>query len=41
MAVKCVYHALVPAQRDRLKTLLPFQSPDAKRLAVLFAVVYF
>src|SRR5215468_1389901 len=25
----------------RLKTLHPFQTPDAQRLAVLFAIVYF
>ena len=38
MAVKCVYHARVPALLERL---LPFKTPEAKRLALLFAVVYF
>jgi hypothetical protein len=26
---------------DRLRRLHPFQTPDAQRLAILFAVVYF
>src|ERR671911_2680957 len=38
MAVKCVYHALVPAWLGRL---FPFTTPAARRLAILFAVVYF
>jgi MFS family permease len=38
MAVKCVYHALMLA---RLERLLPFKTPEARRLALLFAVVYF
>ena len=41
MAVKCVYHALVPSLVARLNALHPFQSADARRLAILFAVVYF
>ena len=38
MAVKCFYPATVPASLARL---LPFTTPEAKRLAFLFAVVYF
>ncbi len=38
MAVNCVYHARVLA---RLEHLLPFKTPEARRLALLFAVVYF
>ncbi|HET7344209.1 MAG TPA: MFS transporter [Methylomirabilota bacterium] len=34
------YHAAVPLAR-RLDRLHPFRSPDARRLAMLFAVVYF
>lgn len=41
MAVKCVYHAQVPGLVARLNALHPFKSPDAQRLALLFAVVYF
>jgi MFS family permease len=35
------YHAVVPPPARRLDRLHPFRSPDARRLAMLFAVVYF
>jgi MFS family permease len=35
------YHAPVPPLARRLDRLHPFRSPDARRLAMLFAVVYF
>jgi MFS family permease len=41
VAVKCAYHARVPGLLARLHALHPFQTPDARRLAMLFAVVYF
>jgi MFS family permease len=32
---------MAPGMLDRLRSLHPFQTPDARRLALLFAIVYF